>query len=77
MVEAGADCLTTLCAFCHFQFDTGQIELTQKLGKKYELPIVFITQLLGLALGMTSEDVGLDKNRTQIESFTLKLPNIG
>lgn len=77
MIDAGADCVATLCAFCHFQFDTGQIELTEKLGKKYELPVVFITQLLGLALGMTPEDVGLDKNRTQIESFTLKLPKIG
>jgi heterodisulfide reductase subunit B len=57
--------------------EAGADELTQKLGKKLELPVVFITQLLGLALGMTSEDVGLDKNRTQIESFTLKLPKIG
>jgi heterodisulfide reductase subunit B len=74
MVDAGADCLATLCAFCHFQFDKGQIELTEKLGRKYELPVVFVTQLLGLALGMSPEDVGLNRNRTQIESFTSKLP---
>jgi len=73
MVDAGADCLITSCAFCHFQFDTGQIELTEKLGKKYELPVVFMTQLLGLALGMSSEDVSLNKNKTQTQSFTSKL----
>jgi len=73
MADAGADCLITPCAFCHYQFDTGQIELTEKLGKKYELPVVFVTQLLGLALGISSEGVGLNKNKTQIQSFTSKL----
>jgi len=74
MLDAGADCVITPCAFCHFQFDTGQIELTGRLGKKYELPVVFMTQLLGLALGMSPEEVGLDRNRTQVQSFTSKLP---
>ncbi|KPV61761.1 MAG: CoB--CoM heterodisulfide reductase subunit B [Candidatus Bathyarchaeota archaeon BA2] len=73
MVDAEADCLITPCAFCHYQFDTGQIELTEKIGKKYELPVVFMTQLLGLALGMSSEDVSLNKNKTQIQTFTSKL----
>lgn len=74
MTAAGADCLITLCAFCHFQFDTGQVELTGRLGRKYELPVVFVTQLLGLTLGMSPEEVGLHKNRTQIRGFTEKLP---
>jgi len=73
MVDAGADCVVTPCAFCHFQFDTGQIELNRRLGGKYELPVVFITQLLGLALGLSPEELGLHKNKTQIQSFTKKL----
>lgn len=73
MVEAGADCVVTPCAFCHFQFDTGQTELTERLGKKYELPVVFLTQLLGLALGMSPGQIGLHKNRTQIQSLVEKL----
>jgi len=74
MVEAGADCVVTPCAFCHFQFDTGQTELTEKLREKYELPVVFMTQFLGLALGMSPEELGLHKNRTQIQSLVEKLP---
>ena len=74
MVNAGADCVITPCAFCHFQFDTGQVELSERVGKKYELPVVFLTQLLGLALGMSSEEVGLDKNKTQVQSLIRKLP---
>lgn len=74
MVEAGADCVVTPCAFCHFQFDRGQTEITKKLGKKYELPVVFMTQLLGLALGMSPDELGLHKNLTQIQSLVEKLP---
>lgn len=76
MIYAGADCVATPCAFCHLQFDIGQVQLTQKFGKKYELPTVFITQLLGLALGMSPEEVGLHKNQTQTISFTRKLGKI-
>ena len=75
MVDAGADCVVTPCAFCHFQFDTGQTELTERLGEKYELPVVFMTQLLGLALSMSPEELGLHRNRTQIQSFVKKLPD--
>jgi len=73
IIEAKADCIVTPCAFCHLQFDAGQVELTQKLGRKYEVPTVFVTQLLGLALGMSPEELGLNENRTQIESFIKKL----
>jgi len=73
MLGAGADCVVTPCAFCHFQFDTGQVELTQREGKKYGLPVVFLTQLLGLALGLSPEGVGLHKNRTQVQTLVEKL----
>ncbi len=74
MTESGADVVTTPCAFCQLQFDVGQVQLTQNLGKKYELPVAFITQLLGLARGMTPEQVGLTKNKTQVQTFLRKLP---
>jgi len=76
LVDAGADCVIAPCAFCHLQFDISQVQLTQNLGKKYELPVVFMTQLVGLAFGMSPEEVGLDKNKTQIQSFTEKLPQL-
>ena len=76
MIEAGADCVVTPCAFCHFQFDKGQIEISKKIEKKYDLPVVFMTQLLGLALGMSPKELGLHKNQTQIQTFVEKIPQI-
>jgi heterodisulfide reductase subunit B len=73
IVHEGADCVVTPCAFCHFQFDAGQVELSETQGKQFKLPVVYLTQLLGLALGMSSEDVGLDGNKTQVQSLLEKL----
>jgi len=76
MIEAGADCLTTPCAFCHFQFDVGQVDLSKNSGKKYELPVVFLTQLLGLAMGLSCDEVGLSNNKTQVQTLINKLSNV-
>ncbi|MFH1328703.1 MAG: CoB--CoM heterodisulfide reductase subunit B [Candidatus Bathyarchaeota archaeon] len=76
VMEANADCIITPCAFCHFQFDRGQVELSEKLGKKYGLPVLYLTQLLGLALGLSPLELGLDKNETSTETFLKKFENI-
>jgi heterodisulfide reductase subunit B len=74
VITAGADCLVTPCAFCHLQFDRGQVELNEKFGKKYQLPIVFVTQLAGLALGMDAKELGFYDNAISTESLLKKIP---
>ncbi|MHA1266448.1 MAG: CoB--CoM heterodisulfide reductase subunit B [Candidatus Helarchaeota archaeon] len=73
MLAVGADVLTTPCAFCHFQFDVGQQELNKAQGTNYNLPIVFYTQLLGIALGMSPLEMGLETHQTSVQSFLDKL----
>jgi len=63
MKKAGADVLVTPCAFCHFQFDTGQKELMDKGRLKEPIPVLFITQLVGLAMGFSPESLGLHANK--------------
>jgi len=74
MVDAGADCLMTPCAFCHLQFDRGQVELNEKYGRKYQLPVVFMTQLMGIALGMDAQELGLYDNAISTEGLLKKIP---
>jgi len=74
MVDAGADCLMTPCAFCHLQFDRGQVELNEKYERKYQLPVVFMTQLMGIALGMDARELGLCDNAISTESLLKKIP---
>jgi len=73
MIKAEADCVVTPCVFCHLQFDRGQVELSEKTGRKYGLPVVYVTQLVGLALGMTPDELGLRENEISTEPFLKKI----
>lgn len=73
MIKAEADCVVTPCCFCHLQFDRGQVELSEKTGRKYGLPVVYITQLVGLALGMAPDELGLRENEFSTEPFLKKI----
>jgi heterodisulfide reductase subunit B len=50
-LEAGGECMVTDCPMCQANLDTRQAEVEQERGKKYDLPVFYITELMGLALG--------------------------
>lgn len=58
--RAGAQCVVVACPFCHFNLDAKQRDV-KRLPKK-EIPILYFTQLLGLALGIGWGELALDKN---------------
>jgi len=49
--EAEADCLVTGCPMCQANLDTRQEELEKETREKYDLPILYFTELMGLAFG--------------------------
>ena len=49
--EAEADCLVTGCPMCHANLDTRQEELGKEVGENFNLPVLYFTELIGLALG--------------------------
>ncbi len=75
MKKSGVDCIVDACPFCHLQYDGGQVELA-KAGKFYNLPVVHYSQLLGLALGYTHEEVGLPLNEIRNPEFEAKIETI-
>ena len=58
---AGGQVITTACTYCQTQFDTVQHECPSKQNKP--LPAVLYPQLLGLAMGMPPNELGLSDNR--------------
>jgi heterodisulfide reductase subunit B len=46
---------------CQINLDMRQLDILKQLGKSYEMPIVYITQLIGLCLGISPEELGLGK----------------
>jgi len=64
MRKAQADCIVVCCPFCQLQYDMGQMEIRPFLEEDEEpfrTPVLFITQLLGLAMGLTPQDLGMIK----------------
>jgi heterodisulfide reductase subunit B len=59
--DAGAECIVVACPMCQISLDVRQTDMEKLLGKKYNMPILYVNQLLGLALGIPSKDLGLDK----------------
>ncbi|HIK38300.1 MAG: CoB--CoM heterodisulfide reductase iron-sulfur subunit B family protein [Geminocystis sp.] len=55
----GADCIVTPCPLCHLNLDSRQPEIARVLGRKINLPILHLPQLVGLALGISPRKLGL------------------
>jgi heterodisulfide reductase subunit B len=49
--EAEADCLVTGCTMCQANLDTRQEEIGKEFGQKYDLPVFYFTEVMGLAMG--------------------------
>jgi len=73
MSQAKVDCLIDVCNFCHLQFDVGQVQLNKQLGTDYHIPVLYYTQLLGLAQGFTPKQMGLDKHSISTKPFLDKI----
>lgn len=58
--RAGAECLAVACPLCEANLDLRQTDAAKSHGRFPDTPILYVTQLLGLALGLSSEAVGLD-----------------
>ena len=59
--SVGADCIAVSCPMCQVNLDLRQQDINKQTGKNYQIPIVYITQLLGLCLGIGPGDLGFDK----------------
>ncbi len=67
-----ADCMGLICPTCFDEFDLGQIVLGRKTNKTFNVPIVYYFQLLGLAQGLSAEEVGLNMHKVKADRL-LKL----
>jgi heterodisulfide reductase subunit B len=59
--KAGAECLAVACPMCQMALDAYQARVERKLKERLDLPILYFTQLLGLALGLSNGELGLGR----------------
>lgn len=58
----GADCIVTPCPLCQMNLDAYQGKVNSKFNTKFNLPVLFVTQLIGVAIGLKADQLGLKKN---------------
>jgi hypothetical protein len=59
--EAGADLVVTLCPMCQLNLDAYQVEMNKHFHTDYQVPVLYFTQLMGLAFGKKAKDLGIGK----------------
>lgn len=60
--DEGADALVTPCPLCHLNLDMQQPEAEKVVGRDLDMPILHLSQLVGLALGFEPKELGMGKH---------------
>jgi len=71
--EAGVDAMVLVCPFCDIMYEYNQRRIVRAAGKRIQLPVLFYPQVLGLALGIPSEELGFRLNRVKSRDLMTKL----
>ena len=69
--EYGFDAFVDTCPWCHRQYDAKQVKAGETIAAKLEMPVFYLTQLLGLAFGVSKEKLGLDLNLSPVDKISI------
>ena len=69
----GADLIVTVCPMCQMNLDAWQSKTSQMTGADLSITVLYLPQLLGLAMGLNSDELGLDLNLAVLDDFREKI----
>ncbi len=58
----GAECIATVCPLCQTNLDVYQSRVNKKFNTDFKIPILFFTQLMGIAFGLGEKELGFKTN---------------
>jgi succinate dehydrogenase / fumarate reductase cytochrome b subunit len=67
--KEGAQCVVTPCPLCHTVFDAYQPSMESELKQKFQVPVLHVSQLVGLAMGLQPEKLGLPRHVVGCDSI--------
>ncbi len=65
VARSGAQALVLVCPFCNVMYEGQQKKIVKKAGLDLKVPVVYYPQVLGLALGLSSDELGFKLNRVK------------
>jgi heterodisulfide reductase subunit B len=60
-MDRGAECIAVVCPLCQSNLDTRQADINKKYGTSFSIPVLYLSQLMGLAQKLNSSQLGLDR----------------
>jgi heterodisulfide reductase subunit B2 len=64
--DRGAEAVIVACPMCHSNLDMRRDSINEYLGEKVDIPVLYITQAIGLALGLDSKELGLQRHFVKV-----------
>jgi succinate dehydrogenase / fumarate reductase, cytochrome b subunit len=71
--DAGADVMVTPCPLCHLSLDAWQSKLKKATGRSFEMPILHLSQLIGVAAGLEESELKFKRHIVPVKPVIEKL----
>jgi heterodisulfide reductase subunit B2 len=68
-LDAGANCIAVTCPVCQQNLDLRQSQVNAAMGTSFNIPILYFSQIMGLAYGYSPKELGIDKNIVSAEAL--------
>jgi heterodisulfide reductase subunit B2 len=65
--ERGAQAIIVACPMCHSNLDMRRGNINKYLGFKSDIPVLYITQALGMAVGIEPSELGIQRHFVKVE----------
>lgn len=67
------DAMVLICPYCGIMYDILQSDIESKFNSKYGIPVLYYPQLLGLAMDIPPQKLGIELNRTDAAALLRKI----
>ena len=74
--EMEVDAIGLICPFCSVMYESNQKKIESTYETKYDIPVLYLPQILGLAMGMEQRVLGLNMNRVRPKKLLEKIEAI-
>lgn len=71
--DRGAESIVVACPMCHSNLDMRRADINKHINRDIKIPVLFITQVLGLSMGIPADKLGLNKHFVATEGFSKKI----
>jgi heterodisulfide reductase subunit B2 len=68
--DAGARAMAVVCPFCSVMYDDNQKSIENRFQASYQIPVLFLPQILGMAMGLDRKELGLNMNVVKTKTLT-------